>query len=115
MIISPLMKPGMTGERLKKIEQWIKSKRAIMLQQPTFPTEEKATKEAVALRRRDPVSNPSVWKQPKDVGKQHTVVVSKHRENAYIAGYEETVDEQEVCDIALGRGGKDRYDEIEDE
>ncbi len=115
MIISPMMKPGMTGEKKKMIELWIKSNRAIMLQQPTFQTKERATKEAVALSRRDPLSDPSVWKQPKDVGKQHTVVVLKHRENAYIAGYEETVDAQEVYDISIGRGGKDRYDEIEDE
>ena len=105
-----LQRPDMTADEKKKLIAWIKSKREKMKKAPVFDSEEKAVKGAVQTLKREELSCPSVWKEPQDMGTNYAVVVLGLREDAQISGYTETVDEQEIFDIANGRG----VDEIEE-
>lgn len=104
-----LQRPGMTADEKKRLVAWIESKREKMKKAPAFDTEEKAVKGAVQTLKREKYSNPSVWKEPQDMGKKYAVVVLGLRETAQISGYTETVDEQRIADIA-----NRRIDEIEE-
>lgn len=95
-----LQRPGMTADEKKRLVAWIESKREKMKKAPAFDTEEKAVKGAVQTLKREEYSNPSVWKEPQDVGRKYAVVVSELRETAQISGYTETVDQQRIFDIA---------------
>ena len=104
-----LQHPGMTEDEKKRLIAWIESKREKMKAAPAFDSEEKAIKGAVQTLKREEYSNPSVWKEPEDIGQKYAVVVLDLRETAQISGYKETVDEQRIVDIA-----KRRIDEIEE-
>lgn len=104
-----LQHPGMTADEKKRLVAWIESKREKMKKAPAFDTEEKAVKGAVQTLKREKYSNPSVWKEPQDLGRKYAVVVLDLRETAQISGYTETVDEQRIADIA-----NRRLDEIEE-
>lgn len=104
-----LQRPGMTADEKQRLIAWINSKRAKMKAAPAFDSEEKAVKGAVQTLKRDKLSNPSVWKEPKDVGKKYAVVALPLREDAQISGYTKTVNEQRIADIA-----NRRIDEIEE-
>ena len=105
-----LQRPGMTADQKQKLITWIKRKRENMKKAPVFESEEKAIKGAVQTLKREELSCPSVWKEPQDIGEKYAVVVLGLREDAQISGYTETVNEQEIVDIAKGRG----VDEIEE-
>lgn len=100
-------------ERTKAFEKWVMSKREKLKKAPAFDSEQEATTAAVNMLRKDQLSSPSVWREPKDVGRKHTVIRSENRENAYVAGYKETVNEQAIFDIANGRKA-DGIDTIEE-
>lgn len=104
-----LQRPGMTADEKKRLVAWIESKREKMKSAPAFDSEEKAIKGAVQTLKREKYSNPSVWKEPQDMGKKYAVVVLDLRETAQISGYTETVNEQRIFDIA-----NHRIDEIEE-
>lgn len=104
-----LQRPDMPAEEKQRLIAWIKSKREKMKAAPAFESEDKAIKGAVQTLKRDKLSNPSVWKEPQDIGKKYAVVVLALREDAQISGYTETVDEQRIVDIA-----NRRIDEIEE-
>jgi hypothetical protein len=95
-----LQRPDMTGEEKKRLISWIESKREKMRKAPAFETEDAAIKGAVQELKRDKYSNPTVWKEPQDMGKKYAVVVLGLRETAQISGYTETVDFQRIFDIA---------------
>lgn len=101
---------GMTAEEKKRLEAWIKSKREIMSKTPTFEAQEEAVQAAVKASKKDQYSFPSVWKEPEDIGDNFAVVHTQDKENAYISGYNQVVDEQKIFDLANGRG----TDEIEE-
>lgn len=104
-----LQRPDMTGEEKKRLIAWIKTKREKMRKAPTFEREDQATKAAVQTLKREKLSNPSVWKEPEDIGRKYAVVVLPLREAAQISGYTETVNQQRIFDIA-----NHRIDEIEE-
>lgn len=95
-----LKRPGMTAEETNRMKKWITEKRKIMRKAPAFATVQEATDAAVRMAKKDEDSNPSVWKEPLDIGKKYAVVHFDDRENAYISGYTEVVDEQQVFDKA---------------
>lgn len=103
--------PNSNQEGRKKFEEWVRSKREKVQREPTFDSVQAATNKAVSMRKQEPLSHPSVWKEPRDMGKRYTVVRIEHRENAYIAGYKEVISEQDVHDMA---NGKNRVDDIEE-
>lgn len=105
-----LQRPGMTADEKKRLISWIQKKREKMKEAPTFDTEDMAIRRAVQTLKREEDSNPTVWKEPQDVGRKYAVVVLALREDAGISGYTETVDFQRIFDIANGRG----VDEIEE-
>lgn len=98
----------------KQRAAWIEAKRKIMRQEPTFITPKEAIAAAVKLLKREQFSFPSVWKEPKDIGKKYAVVHTKNRENALISGYTEAVGEQDIHDIATGNRRNQRFDEVEE-
>ena len=105
-----LQRPGnMTVEAKKRLIAWIESKREKMREAPAFETEEAAIKGAVQELKRDKYSNPTVWKEPQDIGQKYAVVVLGLREDAQISGYTETVEFQRIFDIA-----NHKIDEIEE-
>ena len=105
-----LQRPGMTEDEKKRLVKWIERKREKMKKAPVYETEEEAIKGAVQTLKREKYSNPTVWKEPRDIGQKHAVVVDGLREDAQISGYTETVDFQRIFDIANNRG----VDEIEE-
>lgn len=107
-----LQRPGMTAEAKKRLEDFVKKHREIMKKAPTFPTQEEAVKGAVKMAKNEALSFPSVWKEPKDIGTNYAAVHTENREDAQISGYEETVGEQEIHDLA--NGIKREVDEIEE-
>lgn len=104
-----LQRSNMTAEEKQRLIAWIKNKREKMKQVPVFDDKEKAIKGAVQTLKREKYSNPSVWKEPQDIGQKYAVVVLSLREDAQISGYTETVDVQRITDIA-----NNRIDEIEE-
>lgn len=104
-----LQYPNMTEEDKSRLEEWIKSKREIMKNAPAYPTEDEAKKGAVEMLKKDDESWPSVWREPRDVGRDYAVVDNPKRETAQISGYIETVDQDTIYDIAKGD-----VDEIEE-
>ena len=95
-----LKRPGMTAEETKNLKKWIAEKRKIMRNAPSFATVQEATDAAVKTAKTDKDSIPTVWKEPLDIGRKYAVVHFDDRENAYISGYTEVVDEQQVFDKA---------------
>lgn len=95
-------------------EEWVREKREEVQREPSFDSIQEATSKAVHLKKQDPLCSPSVWKEPRDMGERYTVVGIEHREDAYVAGYKEAVDEREIYDIVLGRAGKNRIDNVEE-
>lgn len=104
-----LQRPGMTEDRKRKLIAWIEQNREKMRKAPTFESENAATKAAVQARKDGKALDPTVWKEPEDIGQRYAVVPMELREAAQISGYEETVDGQKIFDIA-NRG----VDEIEE-
>ena len=97
-----LQYPDMTKEEKSRLEEWIKSKREIMKNAPAYPTENEAKNRAVEMYKREKPSLPSVWREPRDVGRDYAVVDVPKREAAQISGYTETVDQQRIYNIAKG-------------
>lgn len=95
-----LQLPNMTADEKKRLVAWIESKREKMRKAPAFDTEDKAVKGAVQTLKREEYSNPTVWKEPRDIGQKYAVVEMGLREDAQISGYTETVDFQRIFDIA---------------
>lgn len=109
MIIPEHLKwEGMTADDLKRVKQQVEKKRKIMRGLPTHATVQEATDAAVKMAKTVEYSNPSVWKEPLDIGKKYAAVHIKDRENAGVSGYTEVVDMQQIADKA-----KD-IDEIEE-
>ena len=104
-----LQYPDMTEEEKRSLEEWIRSKREIMKSAPAYPTEDEAKNGAVEMLKREEQSLPSVWREPRDVGRDYAVVDVPKREAAQISGYTETVDQMSILDIAKGD-----VDEIEE-
>lgn len=94
--------PGMSTEQKKRQVAFVKKSRIAMSKAPAFATTEEAVEEAVKMAKGEKFSSPSVWKEPQDVGKKHTVVHADHREDALNAGYTEEVNEQKIFDLANG-------------
>lgn len=90
--------------------EWVESKRKIMRQSATFAELKEAVKAAVLMLKKDKLSMPTVWKEPKDIGKKHAVVHMKDRENAAISGYTQEVKAQAIFDIA--NGNVDQIEEV---
>ena len=105
-----LQRPDMTEERKRHLIAWIETKRKKMRQAPTFETEGAATKAAVQARKEGKALDPTVWKEPEDIGQRYAVVPMELREAAQISGYEETVDGQKIYDIA--NRGTDEIEEV---
>ena len=105
-----LQRPNMTSEEKRNLEYWVRSKREIMKSAPAYPTEDEAKNGAVEMLKREELSLPSVWREPRDVGRDYAVVDSPKREAAQISGYTETVDQQSIFDIA--RGDVDEIEEV---
>jgi len=105
-----LQYPGMTNEDKSRLEEWIKSNREIMKSAPAYPTEDEAKNRAVEMLKREEMSLPSVWREPRDVGRDYAVVDTPEREAAQISGYTETVDQQSIYNIA--RGDVDEIEEV---
>lgn len=91
-----LKRPGMTAEETKRMKKWIAEKRKIVRKAPTYATVQEATDEAVKMAKKEKDEIPSVWKEPLDIGNKYAVVRFEDRENAYISGYKEVVDEQKI-------------------
>lgn len=95
--------PNSNPEERKKFEEWVRSKREKVKRELTFDSIQAAMDKAVSMKKQDPLSHPSVWKEPRDMGKGYTVVRSEHRENAYVAGYKEVITEQDIHDMAKNK------------
>ena len=107
-----LKHPGMTAEHKKRVVAFVKECRNVLSKAPAFDTTDEAVEAAVQMAKKEEYSLPSVWKEPQDVGTQHTVVHTALREKAQNAGYTEEVDEQQIFDLANGRG-TDEIEEVE--
>lgn len=105
--------PDSNPEARKDFEEWVNAKREKLKKEPAFDSIQEATRKAVIIQRNDPLSNPSVWREPSDVGRKYTIIRLENRENAYVAGYKETVNSQKIHDIANGRV-EERIDTIEE-
>lgn len=108
-----LARPGLTTEKKRSIANFVKERRKMLSQSPTFNTVEEATDEAVKMAKQEEYSFPSVWKEPQDIGTKHAVVKNDLREDAHNAGYTQVVDEQKIFDLANGIK-RDETDEIEE-
>lgn len=104
---------GMTDEQKKRVEDFVNECRKALSKAPAFDTTDAAIAAAVQMAKKEEYSFPSVWKEPQDVGKKHTVVIQPLREKAHNAGYTQIVNEQKIFDLAHGRGDED-IDEIEE-
>lgn len=105
--------PGMTEEQKKSTIAFVKESRKVLDKAPAFDTTDEAVEAAVQMAKKEEYSFPSVWKEPQDIGTQHTVVHNAIREKAQNAGYTEEVDEQKIFDLANGINREDT-DEIEE-
>ena len=103
-----LQRPDMTDDEKRKLIAWIETKREKMKQAPTFDDERSATNAAAQDLKQEKVLMPTVWQEPKDIGRKYAVVEMGLREDAQISGYTETVDFQKIFDIA------NMHDEIEE-
>lgn len=108
-----LARPGMTADQKKRVVAHVKECRKALSKAPAFDTADAAIEEAVRMAKKEEHSFPSIWKEPQDVGKKHTVVHTGIREKAQNAGYTEEVDEQKIFDLANGIK-RDEADEIEE-
>lgn len=106
--------PDSNPERRKDFEEWVRSKREKLRKEPAFDSVQEAVKKAVDMDKKEPLNLPSVWKEPRDVGKRYAVIRNERLEDAYIAGYKEVVGAQEIRDINLGRSEKHRFDDIKE-
>lgn len=105
-----LQRPGISDSDKKRIEAWVAEKRKKLSKSPRFETTDEAIGAAVQMAKEEEYSFPSVWKEPRDVGKKHAVVHMQLREDAQNAGYSEEIGEQKIFDLANGRD----VDEIEE-
>ena len=105
--------PDSTPEGRKDFEKRLKTKREIIKGEPAFNSINEAINNAVNTLIQQKDHFPSVWREPKDIGKRYVVVSFKNRENAYVAGYKEVVDDQKIYDIANGNR-RDRTGEAEE-
>lgn len=105
--------PGMTDERKKHVEKFVNECRKELSKAPTFATTDAAIQAAVQMAKKEEYSFPSVWKEPQDIGKNHTVVIQDLREKAHNAGYTQVVNEQKIFDLANDIK-RDETDEIEE-
>ena len=105
--------PKMPDEQKKRVVAFVKECRKALSKAPAFDTTDEAVEEAVQMAKKEEYSFPSVWKEPQDIGKKHTVVHTSLREKAQNAGYTEEVNEQKIFDLANGIK-RDESDEIEE-
>lgn len=108
-----LERPGMNEEQKQRVEAFVNENRKALSDAPAFDTTDAAIEAAVQMAKKEEYSFPSVWKEPLDNGKKHTVVVQTLREKAQNAGYTEEVDEQKIFDLANGIK-RDETDDIEE-
>ena len=94
--------PGMTADQKKRVEALVKECRKEMSEAPVFDTKDAAVEAAVELSKTVIFSQPSVWKEPQDIGTKYAVVHTLLREEAQNAGYTEEVNEQKIFDLANG-------------
>ena len=104
-----LRRDNMTAEDKRELESFIEEKRRIMRKAPAYPTEDQATDGAVKMLKADKQSLPSVWREPRDVGRDYAVVELSKREAAQVSGYTERVTQKKIFEIAKGD-----VDEIEE-
>lgn len=104
-----LRRDNMSAEDKRELESLIEDKRRIMKEAPAYPTEDQATDGAVKMLKANEQSNPSVWREPRDVGRDFAVVELSKREAAQISGYTERVTQKKIFEIAKGD-----VDEIEE-
>lgn len=97
-----LRRDNMTDEEKRDLMSFVEDKRRIMRNAPAYPTEDQATDGAVEMLKADQLSLPSVWREPRDVGRDYAVVELSKREAAQVSGYTERVDQQKIFDIAKG-------------
>ena len=92
--------PGMTADQEKRVAAFVKECRKEMSEAPAFDTKDAAVEAAVELSKTVIFSQPSVWKEPQDIGTKYAVVHTILREEAQNAGYTEEVNEQKIFDLA---------------
>ena len=110
-----LIRPGMTDEQKKRVEDFVNECRKALSKAPAFDTTDAAITAAVQMAKKEEYSFPSVWKEPQDIGKNHAVVIQDLREKAHNAGYTQEIDEQKIFDLANGINREDEdTDEIEE-
>lgn len=105
--------PGMTADQKKSTVALVKESRNAMSKAPAFDTTDAAVEAAVQMAKKKKFSNPSVWKEPQDIGTKHAVVHTDLREEALNAGYAEEVNGQKIHDLANGIK-RDEPDEVEE-
>lgn len=105
--------PESRPESKKRFEEGLKEKRAKMAKLSKFNNLPDATKEAVKIYQEEDYECPSVWQEPRDVGREYVAVRIEDRENAYFSGYKEIVNETRIARIAQGRPYED-VEEIEE-
>lgn len=108
-----LGRAGKTDERKASVVAFVKECRKALSKAPAFDTTDAAIEAAVQMAKTEKYSFPSVWKEPQDIGKKHTVVHTSLREKAHNAGYTVEVEEQKIFDLANGIK-RDETDDIEE-
>ena len=109
-----LNRTGMTEERKKHVEKFVNECRKALRKAPAFDTTDAAIEAAVQMAKKEEYSFPSVWKEPRDIGKNHTVVIQDLREKAQNAGYTEEINEHKIFDLANDIKRDEDTDEIEE-
>lgn len=94
--------PNSGAEERKDFEAWVRAKRDSLKGSPAFLSVEEAAKKAVDATKQDDLDISSVWKEPEDIGERFVVISADLREDAYIAGYKEVVDERAIVDLIKG-------------
>lgn len=107
--------PGMTADQKKRVVGLVKESRKAMSKAPAFDTTDAAVEAAAQMAKKEKYSNPSVWKEPQDIGTKHAVVHTELREEAMNAGYSEEVNQQKIHDLAHGikREAADEVEEVD--
>ena len=98
-----LQRRDMSAAQKRHVLEFVKERRKLLSQAPTYGTVEEATSAAVKLAKKEKYSFPSVWKEPEDIGEKHAVVHTDYIEDAYNAGYTQEVEKQKIFDMANGR------------
>lgn len=94
--------PDMTPAHKELVVAFVKENRKAMRKVPAFDTTDAAVEAAVQMAKKEKFSNPSVWKEPADIGTKYIVVHNDLREKAQNAGYIEEVNQQKIHDLTHG-------------